>query len=54
MLLLLLNIYYKEQKRKLKLVLCSATIDEKIGELMKDAGLKISKFEVKTARFDVV
>jgi hypothetical protein len=46
MLLLILYIYYKLTKRKLKLVLCSATIDTKIGDLLKEAGLKIDTFAV--------
>lgn len=44
-LLLLLYCYYREEKRKMKLVLCSATIDSKIGGIMKDAGLTIGVFE---------
>jgi ATP-dependent RNA helicase DHX37/DHR1 len=54
MLLLILNIYYKLAKRKLKLVLCSATIDTKIGDLMKDAGLKIDTFAVEVNRHPVM
>ena len=44
-LLLLLYDYYKESKRKLKLILCSATIDEQIGSIMRDANLSVGLFE---------
>ena len=44
-LLLVIYSYFKQQKRKLKLILCSATIDKKIGGIMEDAGLKIGIFE---------
>lgn len=46
-LLLLLHEYYQDHKRKLKLILCSATIDPQIGKIMNDAGLKIGTFEPK-------
>ena len=44
-LLLLLYCYYREEKRKMKLVLCSATIDPNIGAIMRDAGLTVGVFE---------
>lgn len=53
MLLLLLHVYFKLTKRKMKLVLCSATIDTKIGELLKEAGLKVDTFFVETNRHAV-
>ena len=46
-LLLLIYSYYASKKRKLKLILCSATIDEEIGKIMQDTGLKIGIFEPK-------
>jgi HrpA-like RNA helicase len=52
-LLLLLNQYYKVSKRKLKLVLCSATIDKNIGKILQDANLKIGTFEVKVQRHPI-
>lgn len=45
MLLLLLYSYFRQQKRKLKLILCSATIDTRIGDIMKEANLKVDIFE---------
>lgn len=45
LLLLVLYCYFKQQKRKLKLILCSATIDKQIGDIMKDANLKVDTFE---------
>jgi HrpA-like RNA helicase len=53
MLLLILHLYYKFAKRKLKLVLCSATIDTKIGKLLEDSGLKVDTFTVETNRHKV-
>ena len=53
MLLLILYTYYKLANRKLKLVLCSATIDTKIGDLLKEAGLKIDTFAVQVNRHPV-
>jgi ATP-dependent RNA helicase DHX37/DHR1 len=52
-LLLLLHSYYKLKKRKLKLVLCSATIDESIASILKDANLKIATFEVNVSRHPI-
>ena len=44
-LLLVIASYYAKKKRKMKLILCSATIDENIGKIMSDSGLKIDIFE---------
>ena len=44
-LLLLIHDYYAKKKRKMKLILCSATIDQKIGSIMEDANLKLGVFE---------
>ena len=44
-LLLVISSYYAKKKRKMKLILCSATIDENIGKIMSDSGLKINIFE---------
>ena len=43
-LLLLIYDYYRIEKRKMKLILCSATIDSKIGGIMKDADLRVGVF----------
>ena len=47
-LLLLLAEYYSKQPRRLKLLLCSATINDEIGKLFSSIGLKVDTFEVKT------
>lgn len=44
-LLLLIYDYYLVQRRRMRLVLCSATIDPKIGGIMKDANLSVGVFE---------
>ena len=44
MLMLFLSQYYQQKKRKLKLVLCSATIDEEIINIIKETNLKIANF----------
>lgn len=44
-LLLLLYCYFLTPNRKLKVILCSATIDEQIGQIMKAANLKVGLFE---------
>jgi HrpA-like RNA helicase len=52
-LLLLLYSYYKQAKRTLKLVLCSATIDTRIGDMMKEAGLRVDTFFTEVKRHPV-
>lgn len=52
-LLLLLFYYCKMKNRKIKIILCSATIDTRLGELMKEAKLKVDTFEVETKRFNI-
>jgi HrpA-like RNA helicase len=46
MLLLLVYHYCRIKSRSIKIILCSATIDTSLGDLMRDAKLKIDAFEV--------
>ena len=52
-LLLLLFHYCRTKKRNIKIILCSATIDTRLGDLMKEAKLKIDTFEVETKRYPI-
>lgn len=52
-LLILLFHYCRIKKRSIKIILCSATIDTRLGDLMKDAGLKVDSFEVDTKRHPI-
>ena len=54
MLLLFLSQYYQQQRRKLKLVLCSATIDEEIIKIINETNLKIANFNVSVKSFPIV
>ena len=52
-LLILLFHYCRLKKRNIKIILCSATIDTRIGDLMKEANLKIDTFQVETKRHPI-
>lgn len=52
-LLILLLHYCRQKKRNIKIILCSATIDTRIGDLMKEANLKIDTFQVETKRHPI-